>query len=597
MESRSAPYILVATALLQALALYVLVSAVEAGNWPTQSAPALLTTHLLAIGLPLFVYLSPLRQGETLLNVVATLLVAAVLLLMGWHGGRVLVPQEEMSPAAMAASLFVPDLLFGAAFLIFITALLFRAWREHPGTGLPWRCQLDAAWGNALTLALVFNFILLLWALLITWAGLFRLIGIDIFMELFRGRAFRYAVTGLAGGVGLALVRSRIGLVTAVRGILEALARVLLPVAAVVVISFMLVLPFAGIDLLWQAGRRPTALLGLAAFTLLFMNAALGDEGFSGRLRPMHWLLAAALLALLLLLLLTITGLLQRVGDFGWTLSRLWALIICLALLGHALAGACSLVLHRALLPETVGRGNTVVALLLMAVIVAVHSPLADLRRFAANDQFARVVDGRIPTVQFDARYVGRSLGRYGVEVLDRLLDSEQARQDPDFAARLEAARRDPMQEPDDVDPLQRFARSLSSSTVAEIPPDLVIILSDMAPFSRVCPTPGVDCRVDRVPFEGEVYWFVAGHVAGVGRHLNGSRLLWQREGAWENVGRLGSSTRCDPRTAEDAPVERGGPVMQRLPDRPGSVMIIDHCVWPILWQVQPQRLPAENLP
>lgn len=609
MESRIARTVLIVTALLQALALYLLGNAVERGQWPAASPSYLLASYLLATGVPLFVYLSPLRRGDLGLDATAIALVAVILGVMGWHTGQVLAPL--VTGEGMGLNQLVDaDLVLSAALIVFLSALLFRAWRENPGAGLPWRCQLDAAWGNGLTLVLVAVFVLLLWALLRTWVALFSLIGIDFFRELFGKRPFVYAINGLGLGVGLVLVRTRIGLVTAVRSICEVLARVLLPLAALIVLAFALALPFAGFELLWQEGRQPTALLWLAAFMLFFLNAALGDHGFTGRLRILHWLVSGALVALPVLLTVSLFGLAQRVGVFGWSLGRLWALLVSIALLAYALAALWSLLRYRTLIPEVIGRWNTTLALMLMLLLFAIQSPIADLRRFVAADQLARLMDGRTPAQQFDARYIGQRLGRYGLETLERALEAAGAA-DPALVQRIEAARRPRGTWPQAVGLLERLPQSIRSATVDEVPESLFQAVTGARSLANACTNTRLDCRIERVVFEGAPFWLLmvidpsssTGHrqpdheaatVAGAEtgpwpwRHeIWESAVLREKEGTWEQVGSLTGRIRC--RTGEGPPIpDDAAPMIERLMDLPGSALQFGRCTIPIYWHVEP---------
>ena len=599
MESRVARYVLIPVALLQALALYGLGTLIDDGGWPPAAAAGLLAAYLLAAGVPLFLYLSPLREGELRYDAAATGLVSLLLLIMGWHTGRVLAPEPDPETGDIRsgdlAQVFAPDLLLAVVLIVFITALLFRAWRDAPGEGLPWRCQLEAAWGNALTLALVLAFIALLWALLATWAALFSLIGINAFRDLFFEPPFIYAATGLAGGIGLTLVRSRIGLVTAVRSICESLARVLAPLAAVIVIGFALALPFAGVELLWQPGRRPTALLWLAAFMLLLANAAMGEAGFTGRLRRLQWLVGAGAVLLLPLLTVALVGLLMnRVGVFGWTVPRLWAAVVIIGLIAYALAMAVSLLRHRALVPETVGRWNTVLALILVAVLFAAHSPLADFRRLAAADQLARALDGRTPTDHFSADHLRRSLGRHGREALERLRASPLA-EDPAFLARLDRAQ--PRLRPrDPVDPVTLLTPHLQSATGDALPAALIAALSRDSQVMATCPGDFLGCIVAAVDYDDQDYWVVL----GVRVHLESaesmrvnirlSGLFRERGGTWQRVGHLSHDPfDCAmPREADLAP-----PSLRSIPDLPGVMLQMGECRYPVIWRVEPENLGA----
>lgn len=580
MESRPARYALIPLALLQALALYGLGTLINDGDWTPAAAGGLLAAYLLAAGVPLFLYLAPLREGELRYDAAAAGLVGLLLVIMGWHSGLVL---DEA---------FALDLLLAVALIVFITALLFRAWRDAPGEGLPWHRQLEAAWGSALTLSLVLAFIVLFWALLITWAALFSLIGINVFRDLFFEPPFSYAVTGLAGGIGLTLVRSRIGLVTAMRSICESLARVLAPLAAIIVIGFALALPFAGVELLWQSGRRPTVLLWLAAFMLLLANASIGGAGFTGRLRRLEWLVGAGAVLLLPLLSVALVGLLNRVGVFGWTLSRLWAAVVIIGLVGCALAMAVSLLRRRALVPEMIGRWNTVLALTLVAVLFAAHSPLADFRRLAATDQLARVLDGRTPTDRFSANYLRRSLGRHGQEALDHLRASPLA-EDPAFLARLDDTESERRPQ-DPVDAVTVLAAYLQSASGDVLPTALIAALSRDSQVMNTCPSGFLSCIVAAVNYDDRDYWVVLGlrtHEESVGSmrmRVDLSGFFREHDSTWQRVGRLSyDPVRCIVPVDEDIAV----PSLRPMPDLPGVMLQIGECRYPVVWHIEPEDL------
>ncbi len=266
-------------------------------------------------------------------------------------------------------------------------------------------------------------------------------------------------------------------------------------------------------------------------------------------------IIAAALLALPILLVVTAYGLFQQVSVFGWSLVRLWALLVILALLAYALAGAWSLVRHRALVPETIGRGNTALALALIALLIAVHTPLAD---------------------------------------------------DDTFTARLEAAKRGEWYAAESSDPQLRFSESLVSSTVDEVPDDLFALLNGQSHLVNTCWREGYECRVERVLHEDTVFWFVYSELhfrdAQRTRNLQVSWVLWQRAGTWEQVGRL-DRAECPPGNAEgnadggtagSTEAEPPPPAIETLVGRPGSVLTSGGCAYPIIWRVEPQVMSTD---
>lgn len=68
---------------------------------------------------------------------------------------------------------------------------------------------------------------------------------------------------------------------------------------------------------------------------------------------------------------------------------------------------------------------NVVMALAIVATLLAIHSPLVDLKRIAAASQLARLgatID------RFDFRYLRFDLGRHGLRALQDLTRSPTSR-------------------------------------------------------------------------------------------------------------------------------------------------------------------------
>ena len=119
-------------------------------------------------------------------------------------------------------------ILFGGAYVLslgvtlFIAALFFRLWSTNGRLAFDYRQLLAGSWQQALTLALLGLFVGVFWMLLWLWAGLFKIIDIRFFMQLFGEAEFVYPVTWLVLGLGLVMIRQRVNLIATLQFMCEA---------------------------------------------------------------------------------------------------------------------------------------------------------------------------------------------------------------------------------------------------------------------------------------------------------------------------------------------------------------------------------------
>src|SRR5690606_6161598 len=190
------------------------------------------------IGLPLFLYLATVDWRDRA-NGFAALALGALLFWIGWHAGWLTLPY--VSDQVRGGRHVLPTLACGVSVALFIGAFNFRTQRET--TRFDYAKLLDHSWRNALTLGFLGLFLLAFALLLMLWGGLFAVIEIDFFEELFDEPEFLYPVFGLVGGWGLGLIRARTGLIATVRNLCEVLIRALLPLVAFILVIFLGTLP------------------------------------------------------------------------------------------------------------------------------------------------------------------------------------------------------------------------------------------------------------------------------------------------------------------------------------------------------------------
>ena len=180
--------------------------------------------------------------------------------------------------------------------------------------------------------------------------------------------------------------------------------------------------------MLWKTRYATAALIGLSLALVTLYNTVYQDGGGSEPLpRAPGWVVRAALVAGPALAGLAFWALALRLGQHGVSEDRLYALLV-VALLAGYLVGYCIVALGGGRAPFEIRHVNVVMALVVVAALLLVHSPVLDLKRIAVRSQVAGA-GGKL-----DSRYLRHDAGRHGILALQALAASgapdvaEQAR-------------------------------------------------------------------------------------------------------------------------------------------------------------------------
>jgi hypothetical protein len=123
-----------------------------------------------------------------------------------------------------------------------------------------------------------------------------------------------------------------------------------------------------------------------------------------------------------------------RIQQYGWSVDRIHAAFFVVVAgrwgIGYAgaiLLDALTLFLRWGrgqgiLWPSAIGKTNTIAALLLAFLVIAMNSPVLDPYRLSANNQVDRLLEKRATSEDFDFLYLRFNLGRYGRSALSRLV-------------------------------------------------------------------------------------------------------------------------------------------------------------------------------
>ncbi len=347
------------------------------------------------------------------------------LALLAWHD------IARQSAATDEPFLSISLLAFGAAALFIAHHLIVPADRARRWIA-PFPAYFDAAWMAGVQLALSLGFTGAFWLLLLLGAALFNIIGLEFLGDLIQKPWFVFPVTGLAFATAVQLTDVRDALIRGVRAVALMLLSWLLLVMTVLVAGFLVALPFTGLDGLWGTGSATALVLAAAGALIILINTAYQD-GHPDNLPPAVLRVAVRVASVLLtpLIIIAFSGLALRIGQHGLTPDRIVATacaVVGLAYaIGYGLGALVPLVRRGSPWMKALEMTNITVAVLEVAVILALFSPLADPARLAVADQVARLERGAVTPGAFDYAFLQNSSGKVGQAALARLSASDNA--------------------------------------------------------------------------------------------------------------------------------------------------------------------------
>ena len=313
-----------------------------------------------------------------------------------------------------------PCIAFTAAFLFIANHLIAPADAERRWVASH-LAYFDTTWKHGVPLVLSLAFVGAFWAALALGAALCDLIGLKFLTELIKKAWFwiLVACTVFAAAVHLSDVRA--GLTRGIRTVSLTLLSWLTPVMGLLAIGFLVALLFTGLAPLWKLGRSTAILLSAAGALVILINAAYQD-GQADTRAPLvlRWAARASALVLTPLLVIAAVGLWLRIGQHGLTPDRIIA--AACVLVGFCYAAGYGLA---AVLPgpwmKLLERTNVLTAFVILSVILALFSPIADPARISVADQVHRLETGKIAADKFDYAFLRFQSGKFGRAALKRL--------------------------------------------------------------------------------------------------------------------------------------------------------------------------------
>ncbi|MEI9996087.1 MAG: DUF4153 domain-containing protein [Rhizomicrobium sp.] len=403
---------------LQGLALYLLYRAVEDKTWPATDpywiAPLAMVFRFVPL---LFQQAAGTMRARTL---IAWLVIATVLLAgLAWYDVWRRATPDPVGFGRDWAMTFA--LGFFAAIGLFIAQALILAADGERRWIASYAAYFDAAWKLEVQLVLSAVFVAVFWGVLWLGAILFNLINVHFVETLIEKAWFAIPATTLATAAALHVTDVRARLVAGLRTLAHVLLSWLLPLMTGIAVLFVLALPFTGLAPLWAAGSAAGGLLGAAGVLVVLINAAFQDGSPEhNRARVLRYAEFVAALVLLPLVLIAAYALWLRVDQYGWTVQRIATGAATLVALCYTFGYAAAALLspRGGVWMRLVAPVNVATAFVVLAVLLALFTPVGDPERLAAASQAARLESGAVRPANFDFGYLYREGGRYGRDAL-----------------------------------------------------------------------------------------------------------------------------------------------------------------------------------
>ena len=297
---------------------------------------------------------------------------------------------------------------------------LFQTIRQHGQISLPYKDLHENAWNDVLCWFAGWIFVGLSFSLAHLLASLFELIGIDELKILLKESWFIWLFVGASFGAALGVVKENKGIVDSLQKLAMAILSILTPILCISLVAFLVVLPFAGLQPLWDTTRLTTPILlscAIGAITLanaIIRNSSV-DESQNKLMRYSAIGLSACILPLAIIAFISIQ---QRIEQHGLTPDRIWGLVAVLVAVAYGFAYLWSLIKSREKWASNLRVNNTRMAALLCLVTLFLALPIMDFAKISVDSQLARIQDGRIPSDQVDFVAFAFDFGEQGRDAL-----------------------------------------------------------------------------------------------------------------------------------------------------------------------------------
>ncbi len=400
---------------IQAVVLAGVGVALDLGLWPSGHPAVLMPVLTAGYAWPTLVLFTAepgvARRGIGFASGVAVVLIGLASY-VGWQA----TPVDEFDVEALQAVYVITLLVTGFIAVAYLKPIV-------AGEAIRYQALFAHAWRNLLVAGLSAALLGGGAILLALWAALFATLGVDVLAEIFPKPWFVLPAIAVGLGTGILVFRPRQGLIDSIVGLLENLARYLLPMVLAIIVAFLLTLPFVSVQALWDTGNGSLILIALNAIAVVLAIVAYRPGAATPYPAFVQVPITVAVALLPIVSTLALLGIGTRVDQYGWTVARAWAFTGAAVLALFSLGYTWSIIRYRLAWPRGMAPVNVAMGWVMLGILLVTNTPVLDFRAISTRSQIARVESGQIQPIEFDFRYAREMLARPGHLAAQRLIE------------------------------------------------------------------------------------------------------------------------------------------------------------------------------
>lgn len=428
MERPLPKYLCFAFALIQGVVLTFLYRSVDSGAWPATDPIWLFSLATFFFVFPWMVFLSISDS-----NVKRVLLACSGFALITAGAGAYIGWQQE--PVEQLSNYSVGFIFVFTITIASLKALMYvQLWSEH--RDVTYGALFTASWRNVLMLFGCGLFTAILFGILFLGGELFAVLGIDFLQALLKESWFNIPLSAFAYCFATVILRKIIRTIDAIESVMTTLVKFLLPVSALVSITFVIAMPFSGLEKLWDTGDGTALLLWLQLLSLLFVNVVYVNQSTQPYPTWVHRMVYVAMAILPIYTLIAGYGLWLRIDQYGLTVDRCWALLVWFLLGCFSVGYASAIIRERDEWLTLRNKVNVALGLLVMVLMITVNTPLLNFQAMTVTSQFAKLDRTALTYDSLDFDYIANRLGRQGYLALKEL-EASVEKDNPDLALKI----------------------------------------------------------------------------------------------------------------------------------------------------------------
>lgn len=357
----------------------------------------------------------------------AAITVAGLVSVMGFWAGLRFADSGSHQGIFDHAELFVlPYLSLVALFIP-----LAISWAGNRATWLDHAILYDLAVRAGLKFLIALAFVGLFWAVFFLSDELLKIVDLSIWKVIRKHDVVSFILSFTCAGLALAVAEEMPWVTEMLRSLLARLLILFVPVLCLVVLVFTAAVLVRGLDVVFDSLSAAGTMLGVACGVLLLVAFIVDRDDQRGRLsRLAGWSTRLILVMLPVVAAIAIYALWLRVGQYGWTPSRVLAVCIAATITLWAVACAGFALLGRRWL-DRIRSVNVAALVFATGMALAWFSPILNAQRISANSQVDRLLSGQVSPDKFDFWPLKEKWGLAGQTGLNRL---RTATDNPQFA-------------------------------------------------------------------------------------------------------------------------------------------------------------------